>query len=63
MGPPIADDDYLLLFTLAVTVVFQLAFFVVAFTFKFDKVRYVLREFPRFTGADFVLRLLEFLDL
>lgn len=41
MGSPIADDDYLLLITLVVTVVFQLAFFLVAFAFKFDKVRTV----------------------
>ncbi|CAN0271386.1 unnamed protein product, partial [Scytosiphon promiscuus] len=38
MGSPFADDDHLLLITLVVTVVFQLAFFFVAFACKFDKV-------------------------
>ena len=38
MGSPIADDDNMLLITLAVTVLFQLAFFFVAFACKFDKV-------------------------
>lgn len=37
MGSPFDNDDNLLLITLAVTVVFQLAFFFVAFTCKFDK--------------------------
>lgn len=40
MGSPIADDDNLLLVTLVVTVVFQLAFFFVAFACKFDKVSF-----------------------
>ena len=40
MGSPIADDDNLLLITLIVTVVFQLAFFFVAFACKFDKVSF-----------------------
>ena len=44
MGSPIADDDNLLLITLVVTVVFQLAFFFVAFACKFDKVS---SEMPR----------------
>lgn len=39
MPSPFSDDAHLLLVTLAVTVVFQLAFFVVAFSCKFDKVR------------------------
>lgn len=39
MGSPFDNDDHLLIITLVVTVVFQLAFFVVAFAFKFDKVR------------------------
>eukprot|EP00904_Undaria_pinnatifida_P008789 jgi/Undpi1/503/HiC_scaffold_10.g03969.m2 len=38
MGSPIADDDSFLAITAVVTVVFQLLFFVVAFSFKFDKV-------------------------
>ncbi|CAM9992241.1 unnamed protein product [Pylaiella littoralis] len=38
MGSPFDNDDHLLLITLAVTVVFQLAFFFVAFACKFDKV-------------------------
>eukprot|EP00903_Cladosiphon_okamuranus_P007252 g7035.t2 len=38
MGSPIPNDDNLLLITLVVTVVFQLAFFSVAFACKFDKV-------------------------
>lgn len=40
MGSPIADDDNFLAITAVVTVVFQLLFFVVAFSFKFDKVLY-----------------------
>lgn len=39
MPSPFDDDDHLLLITIVVTVVFQLAFFVVAFSCKFDKVR------------------------
>lgn len=42
MGSPIADDDNFLAITAVVTVVFQLLFFVVAFSFKFDKVQPVL---------------------
>lgn len=42
MPSPFSDDEHLLLITLAVTVVFQLSFFVVAFGFKFDKVRSLL---------------------
>lgn len=38
MGSPIAGDEHLLLITLIVTVVYQLSFFVVAFSCKFDKV-------------------------
>lgn len=40
MGSPFDNDDHLLLITLLVTVVFQLIFFFVAFTFKFDKVSF-----------------------
>lgn len=38
MGSPIPDDDHFLAITAVVTVVFQLLFFIVAFSFKFDKV-------------------------
>lgn len=38
MGSPIAGDEHFLLITLIVTVVYQLSFFVVAFSCKFDKV-------------------------
>lgn len=38
MRSPFPDDDHYLLFTLVFTVIFQLAFFSIAYTFKFDKV-------------------------
>ncbi|CAM9831908.1 unnamed protein product [Ascophyllum nodosum] len=38
MGSPIPTDKHFLLITLAVTIVYQLSFFVVAFACKFDKV-------------------------